>query len=383
MERIINMKKALRFIILILTVVSLIATCVSATTADDVGIRTTNVALNYAAEVITDQYSDYYTIHDVVVNVLDTTMKNGKIEYYVEINFGRKLLADEASELPYIAGSMAAKAQINAELSAAVSAVDTHVTNLITELENEYIGKIQKTSVYAYVSVPTVLNMTISLEDQCEVWIENMNGIRVEPNTISPSSAEVMYQKGQIDVNRIVSEVNSIITSGAIIHDVNTTINNNITLYDRIDARDYAREWSCTLGLTEDHETCHNPEYDFYDGDRGGDCANFVSQCLYEGGLPTDTTWYKDSATWVRGADLCDYVEDENLFFQSDDDYKAFAGSIIRWSVNNHVGLVDQNDTVTMTFCAHNKCRNSCPWAGEDVYFFIPYWDSYANDWTE
>ena len=85
MERIINMKKALRFIILILTVVSLIATCVSATTADDVGIRTTNVALNYAAEVITDQYSDYYTIHDVVVNVLDTTMKNGKIEYYVEI----------------------------------------------------------------------------------------------------------------------------------------------------------------------------------------------------------------------------------------------------------------------------------------------------------
>ena len=68
MERIINMRKHY-VLLLILTVVSLIATCVSATTADDVGIRTTNVALNYAAEVITDQYSDYYTIHDVVVNV--------------------------------------------------------------------------------------------------------------------------------------------------------------------------------------------------------------------------------------------------------------------------------------------------------------------------
>ena len=36
-----------------------------------------------------------------------------------------------------------------------------------------------------------------------------------------------------------------------------------------------------------------------------------------------------------------------------------------------------------MTFCAHTRCRRSCPWTGEKVDFYIPYWDSYEGDWTK
>lgn len=59
----------------------------------------------------------------------------------------------------------------------------------------------------------------------------------------------------------------------------------NKEIYDRESAVAYARKWA--LG--------RNPDYMDYHG-IGGDCANFVSQCMYAGGAPQnytpDTGWY-------------------------------------------------------------------------------------------
>ena len=70
-------------------------------------------------------------------------------------------------------------------------------------------------------------------------------------------------------------------------------------------------------------------------------------------------------------------MTNNGLFFHSTNEKEAFAGSIINWLNSDgtnagHVGLVDQNDTATMTFCAHTRCRRSCPWTGEKVDFYIP-----------
>lgn len=74
---------------------------------------------------------------------------------------------------------------------------------------------------------------------------------------------------------------------------------------------------------------------------------------------------------------------EEGLFFETNDRYKAFAGSIIKWTEVSHVGMVDQNDTVTMTFCAHTDDRNSCAFRNiRGLTFFVPVWDSYSNQWT-
>ena len=43
----------------------------------------------------------------------------------------------------------------------------------------------------------------------------------------------------------------------------------------------------------------YNSAYNSYKG-RGGDCANFVSQCLFNGGFPQDSTWYKHSVAWIN-----------------------------------------------------------------------------------
>ena len=43
----------------------------------------------------------------------------------------------------------------------------------------------------------------------------------------------------------------------------------------------------------------YNSSYNSYKG-RGGDCANFVSQCLFAGGFKQDSVWYKHSVAWIN-----------------------------------------------------------------------------------
>ena len=54
--------------------------------------------------------------------------------------------------------------------------------------------------------------------------------------------------------------------------------------YDRQAALDYARQYTAA----------RNPAWDDYAG-MGGNCQNYVSQCLYAGGIPMDTT---GAAVW-------------------------------------------------------------------------------------
>lgn len=78
-----------------------------------------------------------------------------------------------------------------------------------------------------------------------------------------------------------------------------TTSNTN-TVYNRSDAAEYA----------QDYAKSYNPNYPNYNN-MGGDCTNFVSQCVYDGGMPmrvgsTDAYWYYNSSgrspSWA-GAD--------------------------------------------------------------------------------
>lgn len=57
--------------------------------------------------------------------------------------------------------------------------------------------------------------------------------------------------------------------------------------YNRAEAVDYARKWA----------TGRNPDYMDYE-DLGGDCTNFISQCLHHGGIPFDHNGDAMSKHW-------------------------------------------------------------------------------------
>lgn len=296
------------------------------------------------------------------------------VEISAEVSFARTLLAECAEDLPYIQGLLEAKDSL--ETQNELAAAEDYIDSWVSEIETLYIGKAQDTCVPIVITVPASIFNSRSTAvniDECQIVVSGLDG-DVDVSALKPKSIEAQKEAGKSALEEAAAAGTNETISRA-----SSATNSDIQDYDRIDARDYARDWSCSKGLLTDHSSCHNPEYSFYDN---YDCANFVSQCLYAGGLSTDRTWYADSSTWVGVAKLCNYLVDNDLFFKSYDESDAFAGSVIRWTSGSHVGLVDQNDTIIMTFCAHTKCRNSCPWTGENVYFYVPYWDSYAGEWT-
>ena len=55
---------------------------------------------------------------------------------------------------------------------------------------------------------------------------------------------------------------------------------------------------SAAVAYASQYWNNYNPAYNNYNS-VGGDCANFVSQCLYAGGIPQDGTWYNGSSAWI------------------------------------------------------------------------------------
>ena len=64
-------------------------------------------------------------------------------------------------------------------------------------------------------------------------------------------------------------------------------------------AKSYTYNVSNAIAYADKYCINYNSSYNSYKG-RGGDCANFVSQCLYAGGFKQDSDWYKHSVAWIN-----------------------------------------------------------------------------------
>ena len=64
-------------------------------------------------------------------------------------------------------------------------------------------------------------------------------------------------------------------------------------------AGSYTYNVSNAIAYADKYCINYNSAYNSYKG-RGGDCANFVSQCLYAGGFKQDSEWYKHSVAWIN-----------------------------------------------------------------------------------
>lgn len=338
-----------------------------------------------AEKVLTDVttlYEDFYTISDAKAEIQGMTTDNtGNTIVTIVASFNRTLKATCAEDIPYIQGLESALAELT-DINA-ISVARAYIDAKKADLEDNYIGVPQDTFLELQVTIPTGATRSMAANN---IGLDNVEYIgmfrNVPAEELAPASTQDMIESGQTAVQTL--------TKSSTARSVNTiSISDRIKSYNRTLARDYARTWSCTGGYLNDHKSCHNPDYKFYDSN---DCTNFVSQCLAYGGLEPDDDWKPYTDPWTTtgnlGNGIRQYVTNNGLFFHSTSETKAFAGSIINWLNDNgtnagHVGLVDQNDTITMTFCAHTRCRKSCPWTGEKVDFYIPYWDSYANDWTQ
>ena len=107
----------------------------------------------------------------------------------------------------------------------------------------------------------------------------------------------------------------------------------------------------------------YNPDYIDYNP-VGGDCANFVSQCLFAGGLKTDGIWYTGSLTWINAQKLYNYLTNKGYAVVSATGSNVIPGrSVIfyDWDGNgtfDHTSISSSNGNVS----AHNKNHFDYEW---------------------
>ena len=73
------------------------------------------------------------------------------------------------------------------------------------------------------------------------------------------------------------------------------------------DRWEYSRKYSAKRAIEYANTWCEKRNKNYYKYGRNGDCTNFVSQCLYEGGLMMDNKWHSFCASRRPSKDRADY----------------------------------------------------------------------------
>lgn len=116
----------------------------------------------------------------------------------------------------------------------------------------------------------------------------------------------------------------------------------------------YADKWA----------TSRNPEYRQYPG---VDCCNFVSQCLYAGGMPKNSEWYPASYAWINCSGAISNFKKYGNFMSAND------GNVLRgnpvyydWNSNgvyDHTAIcVGRNSAGTPIIDAHTGDHYHATW---------------------
>lgn len=311
---------------------------------------------------------DLYSLVGFRFDDSEVTQSDGLVQYETTVTVSERLKAQSVEEMPYIAGyldelgassyvTMAAsdKAELakstfgldqDVTLTAAQqNVVDTFVQSMdaTVEMFDEYIGETSDFTYHIKVSAPVAEpdNITLTGLDEFD------NDVNI--NEYELRSYDDIYRNGAEDAQ---AAVQSMMVSPTWV----ATKINNYNSYNRIAARDYAyKYWSS-----------YNPAYTSYKGN-GGDCANFVSQCIHAGGIPTDATWKADSVSWIRASAVPSYMV--NKGYATKTSYtNATAGSFAYTSSGaGHIVLVSINDGAKIAYTAHTTDRKDAAFSSADL----------------
>ena len=117
----------------------------------------------------------------------------------------------------------------------------------------------------------------------------------------------------------------------------------------------------------------YNTNYTSYKG-KGGDCANFVSQCLYNGGIAKTSSWKPDSYQWINCGGLksflcstlgCSYISQPSAS-------QISVGDVMYYDNGSHVCIVSAIENGVPKVCGHTTdTRNGSYKQGYSTYGVI------------
>lgn len=307
-------------------------------------------------DLLTEGYQEYYDIDHFDITVCDDGT------YFVEMT--ATLKADSVEELDYYQGAL----QYMAENSLAAETSHELIDKLYSNLSN-YIGTEQVLNFYIAADI-TPANRSAS----CNLMFED--GLDyVSAEEIYPGSHAELYNSGY-------SYMESSTESGVESYSTFTQ-NSSDPIFSIFNAVMYSETYTSNPSSCNLHSNCknlvdttkYNPNYTHYAASHS-DCANFVSQTLYAGGIPTSTTWYAGATNWINVASLCSYMLD-NGYWKSIDKSDLFVGDYMRYTGTNesHIVMITAHDGVSFRYSGHTNDRKNVvtSLSGSKAFYHVTY----------
>lgn len=360
-----------------------------------------------AIEPLISAEEEYYTIHDIAIDSAITELADdGIFKTICSVRLSMCLKATCVDELPYIEGILEAVGVDRLEKCTPSELMKCESTRNLQMSETESVSAIAShdnasylfaktvadkatgiASLYSsYIGITSDFVFDIAIESDAEYNIIGVYGIgdtaAKDNSTFFPLSdyyppeKETMREQGRID---LLAEIRSVQIGNA------ESINSLPPLYNNTAACNYAIQYSseasvsqtCPHGNTRIDLSKYSSFYTYY---CHKDCANFVSQCICAGNIPTDAVWYPTSYSWATVSGLRNYFYTQKNYWKTSSFFACNAGGII---INQntsgeyyHVNLCVYNDTITHKYAAHNADHNnkvftSTYWGSDTMLYYL------------
>lgn len=310
-------------------------------------------------------YSEYYDIQDTEMTLCCSHEEDGEVENTYLLEMTVVLKADSVEEMPYYQGAANYCETMTASLGRLrtednrlrVDMLSSKQTELYDELE-EYIGKEQKLTFYMKESYPS------DNETQKEILFESgLDYVKV--GEILPTATQQLRQCGYAAVAyedaqylKKKESAETLQSKASFAYEVAEAVSymrkytSNPTVCEVCGKPVGKKEGQCSSGAAPSK---YNKNYLHY-ADIHSDCANYVSQALCEGGIPTDNKWKPDSVAWKNVDSLIAYMC--NNGYGTSVSYSVVQrGDLIKFSSGSHVVMITSFDGVTYKYSGHTCDR--------------------------
>lgn len=338
------------------------------TLASDLNSKKTEyevTAKQYVENFIRTSYNTYYNFDSLNLSIKDSSLNSNEFKAEIDVSMVKILKAKNVNDLPYVKGLNKQLNTYKVERSAVSSQAENLVNTQINEF-SEYIGKKQEQNDTFRISFPII---------QGNLDLNNANIEFLDYLDFVPAQAFVPAVEANITQKATNDLKNDITTNKEFTVQNQPSITAAATFkYNRVAARDYANKW--TNNQSGRHPETYNPNYPAYEND----CANFVSQAMRAGGIPTDAAWKSGTTPWINtGLNVSNglkqyMVNTKGYFYQSTKTTTA-AGGFIFAKNYSHVMFVVANDGVSLLYSSHTNDRLKSSFAGfsdsEYSYYYI------------
>lgn len=419
------MKKMLRGFAVILALTLAVTLCVPVFAAEgapesagDIELPTDEVLLATVQDNI-DAYAEHYILHSVtVIDKFVSKCENDSYDYDVDfiVDLETELKYDSAAQLPHVQG-MAKSLGINSKSMTTDRLIDSLYENsptmAITEIaletlekkenisSNGRLSEVAKEKTVAQIATTAIADVLTELEDlyigeisstilsfratfdnrgiPVSVAAVAYDGSAYDAELLVPPSTEEMEHNGELQLADIVNAA----VIAAEEPQVATRATEEKETYHRVTARDYANTWTSTQPSgkkdTSKWRIASNPNaYAPLYPANSSDCANYVSQAIFAGGIQKSSSDVDDKYHWFASQYGCSRAWESctNMhFYFTENDYwtasnfkNCNAGGVIFLKDADgdryHVVMCVQNDTVTRKYSAHTTDKKQEVYTG-------------------